>query len=91
MPTISYFYGIFIRMYVKDHPPPHFHVIYAEHEAKVRIADGEVFEGSLPRNAARIVKEWAGLRRDALMENWQRARRNRPLEKVPGLDAVEGQ
>jgi hypothetical protein len=24
MPTISWFYGIAIRMYFLDHPPPHF-------------------------------------------------------------------
>jgi len=24
MPTIAYFYGIAIRMYLVDHPPPHF-------------------------------------------------------------------
>ena len=91
MPTISFFYGIFIRMYVRDHAPPHFHVIYAEHEAQIRISDGEVIEGSLPRNAARLVKEWTELRRGLLMENWRRARDGRPLEKIAGLDAAEGQ
>jgi len=32
MPTISMFYGIIIRMYFApgEHPPPHFHVYYAE-------------------------------------------------------------
>jgi hypothetical protein len=24
MPTIAYFYGIAIRMFFADHPPPHF-------------------------------------------------------------------
>lgn len=28
MPTISFFYGIAIRMYFRDHAPPHFHAIY---------------------------------------------------------------
>jgi hypothetical protein len=28
MPTISQFYGITIRMYFDDHPPPHFHAYY---------------------------------------------------------------
>ncbi len=27
MPTISIFYGIFIRMYYDEHRPPHFHAI----------------------------------------------------------------
>jgi hypothetical protein len=30
MPTISWFYGIAIRMYVRDHLPQHFHAIYGE-------------------------------------------------------------
>jgi hypothetical protein len=28
MPTLSEFFGILIRMYWDDHPPPHFHAIY---------------------------------------------------------------
>jgi hypothetical protein len=32
MPTISHFYGIAIRMFYRDHAPPHFHAVYAEHE-----------------------------------------------------------
>ena len=57
MPTISWFYGIAIRMYVRDHPPPHFHAVYAEHEANVSIDTGVVIEGSLPKAAANLVKE----------------------------------
>ena len=30
MPAVSYFYGIYIKMYFrkKEHNPPHFHAIY---------------------------------------------------------------
>jgi hypothetical protein len=45
MPTIAWFYGIAIRMYFLDHPPPHFQAVYGEHEANVAIATGEVIEG----------------------------------------------
>ena len=38
MPTISKFFGISIRMYYDDHPPPHFHAYYAEDSAKIEIA-----------------------------------------------------
>ncbi len=48
MPTISEFFGIVIRMYWDDHPPPHFHAIYAEHEAQYNIATLDVIHGSLP-------------------------------------------
>jgi hypothetical protein len=40
MPTIAWFYGIAIRMFVRDHPPPHFHAVYGEHEAIVAIEPG---------------------------------------------------
>ena len=30
MPAISMFLGILIRMYYKDHHPPHFHADYGE-------------------------------------------------------------
>jgi len=33
MPEVCRFYGIVIRMYFDDHPPPHFHVRYGEFQA----------------------------------------------------------
>lgn len=86
MPTIAWFYGIAIRMYVRDHPPPHFQAVYAEHEANVSIDTGEVIEGRLPRAAARLVKEWTLLRQQELRENWRRARAGDPPERLAGLD-----
>ena len=52
MPTITWFYGIAIRMYFKDHPPPHFEAIYGEYEANVTIATGEVIAVRLPATAS---------------------------------------
>lgn len=86
MPTIAWFYGIAIRMYVREHPPAHFHAIYGEHEANVSIDTGEVIEGFLPNVAARLVKEWALLHKDELRNNWQRARAGELPEKIAGLD-----
>jgi hypothetical protein len=48
MPTISTFFGILIRMYLADHPPPHFHAAYQEHEAKIDIETLRLIEGGLP-------------------------------------------
>jgi Domain of unknown function (DUF4160) len=45
MPRISSFYGIVIEMYFRDHPPPHFHALYAGEKAKIDIATGEVLRG----------------------------------------------
>lgn len=85
MPTISVFYGIVIRMFVKDHPPPHFHALYGEHRARVAIATGEPIDGELPPRAARLVREWAALHRPELDANWQRAEQMRPLEPIEPL------
>jgi hypothetical protein len=86
MPTIAYFYGIAIRMYFIDHPPPHFFATYSGHEANVSIETGEVIEGQLPVNAARLVKQWALAHRGELEDNWRRARIRTPLVKIAGLD-----
>jgi hypothetical protein len=90
MPTIAYFYGIAIRMYFRDHPPPHFAATYAGHQANVEIATGRIIDGYLPPTAARLVQEWTLARRPALEENWQRARNNLPLERIAGLDDDQG-
>jgi hypothetical protein len=87
MPTIAWFYGIAIRMYVRDHTPPHFHAIYGENEAFVSIDSGDVIEGSLPPRAARLVKEWTLARQGQLRENWNRARAGEQPERIAGLDA----
>jgi hypothetical protein len=47
---LSEVYGIAIYMYFSDHDPPHFHAIYAEHEALVRIDNGLVIVASCPRS-----------------------------------------
>ena len=52
MPTISMFYGIIIRMYFApgEHPPPHFHVYFAEYTATVDIQTCEIIHGNLPKS-----------------------------------------
>jgi hypothetical protein len=42
MPTISMFYGILIRMFFNDHPPPNFHARYGEFEATFSIETLEI-------------------------------------------------
>ena len=87
MPIISTFFGIIIRMYFDDHPPPHFHASYPGFEAFVGISDGEVIHGALPRKAARIVKQWALDHNAELAANWQRGADLLPMELIVGADA----
>jgi hypothetical protein len=85
MPRISEFYGIVIYMYWSDHAPPHFHAFYGEHEAQVRIDDGGILAGHLPRVAARLVREWVELRQRELMDDWARAQVPTSLHPIQGL------
>jgi len=71
MPTISIFYGIVIQMFWHDHAPPHFHALYAEHEALIDLRDLRVLRGALPRRAMALVLEWAEAHKDELLENWR--------------------
>ena len=66
MPTIEIIDGIKINIYPNEHPPPHFHAIYSEYEAMIRIADLEIEKGNLPNNQYKKVKKWANNHQDIL-------------------------
>jgi hypothetical protein len=85
MPTFSVFDGIVIQMCWKDHGPPHFHALYAEHEALVDIRDLRVLQGSLPRRAMALVLEWAAERRDELVEDWNLCSQLQPPKAIEPL------
>lgn len=87
MPTISWFYGIAIRMYLKDHPPPHFHAYYESSVAVIDIETGEVRVGRLPPRILRFVEQWRTRYIQELRETWARAERgeNGSLGRIPGL------
>lgn len=83
MPTVSTFYGISIRMYYKDHMPPHFHADYADSTECVDIRNGKVIAGKLPKRAHKLVLEWWDEHRDELMDMWN----TQSLEKkIPPLE-----
>jgi Domain of unknown function (DUF4160) len=86
VPVISVFFGIIIRMYHDEHPPPHFHATYQGQTAFVRISDGKIMHGTLPIKAAKMVKQWALDHGTELMANWQRGTDMVPMELVPGAD-----
>jgi hypothetical protein len=85
MPELSRFYGIIIRMFWSDHPPPHFHAIYGEHEAVIEIQTASIIEGSLPMGARSLVTQWIDIHRDELLQKWELARQSKPLGKIDPL------
>jgi hypothetical protein len=54
-----------------EHPPPHFHAVFAEHRAQIDLASLKVIEGRLPRAKLRLVVSWAETRREALERAWE--------------------
>jgi hypothetical protein len=86
MPRISEFFGISIYIYFEDHPPPHFHAFYAEHEALITIESLEILRGSLPPRALGLVVEWASQRRDELRRAWRQASRPEPVDPIQPLE-----
>ena len=65
-------------------PRGHFHAYHAGRRASVS-ADGTVLAGGLEGRALRFVKEWAGLRNEEILANWERARKNEPLLDIEPL------
>ena len=72
MPTISVFYGIIVMMHLKDkeHNPPHIHAFYGDLAASFLISNGELYEGSLPSRAKKMVREFILLYQKELLEMW---------------------
>jgi hypothetical protein len=85
MPEISRFYGIIIRMYFDDHPPPHFHAFYGEHVAVIDINAASALSGSLPPRAMGLVTEWTLIHQEELRDLWQRAENMQSIGKIDPL------
>ena len=84
MPEVSRFLGIVIRMYFRDHDPPHFHVRYGSAAARVRIAPIGLLDGALPPRSLALAVEWATLHQAELFDNWRRLRlKQAPLRIAP--------
>jgi Domain of unknown function (DUF4160) len=86
MPEISRFFGIVISLNYNDHPPPHFHVRYAEQKAIVAIDSLTVLEGRLSPRAHGLVVEWASAHQQELIEDWRLARQQQPLKPIAPLE-----
>ena len=85
MPTISIFFGLIIRMYYKDHQPPHIHVQYQDYNAVIDILTGNITEGKLQIRQLRFVQAWVEIHRDDLMANWELCRNGENPFKINPL------
>ena len=85
MPEIALFFGIRITMYYDDRNPPHFHAEYAGRKIIVDIENGYVVSGAFPSRQLKFVLAWAEMHKDELMQNWELAKDDLPLNKIAPL------
>jgi len=81
MPVIARFYGIVIKMYFREHGTPHFHALYGEYNGVFNIETLEMMAGDLPRRAQKMIREWAQLYQNDLLNMWN----TQGFNKLPGL------
>jgi Domain of unknown function (DUF4160) len=86
MPEISRFYGIIIQIYYADHPPPHFHALYAGCKATIDIETLALIDGELPARAKGLVIEWATLHQGELRHAFALAAAMQTPPKIAPLD-----
>ncbi len=86
MPTLSTFYGIVIRMYFRDHAPPHFHSLYGEDEALIEIRSLRVTAGRLPPRALHLTLLWVSAHQFELLEDWELCRQLRNPNPIDPLE-----
>ena len=73
MPVISRFYGITIKMYLKqkEHNPPHIHAIYGECIGMFSLVNDEMFEGDIPLKEQKLIKTFIEQNREKLLKMWE--------------------
>jgi len=86
MPIISTFFGIVIRMFYKEHEPPHFHAEYQGQQAKCNFG-GEIIAGHIRSRTARgLIRRWALSHHQKLEANWEKMKAGRRLDRIEPLE-----
>lgn len=70
MPCLQIIGGVKIYMYSRDHHPPHFHAMIAEHEELVIIASLRTYSGKIPARHRKKVMAWAEQNKAFLNDTW---------------------
>jgi hypothetical protein len=70
MPTLQRFGAASIRMYADDHHPPHFHIVGADFQVLVRIADLTILAGAARKAQIAEAMAWAQNNRELLALKW---------------------
>ncbi len=71
MPPIKRFAHCQVRINLKDHAPPHFHVLFSDRrEALIEISALEILRGQVARRELSEVLEWAASNRNMLLNKF---------------------
>jgi len=68
-----------------NHPRPHFHAKYAEHEASIAMDTLEILAGHLPGRSIEMVLAWAFQHRAELLAAWETIRHGGTPNKIAPL------
>jgi hypothetical protein len=82
MPTVAIVEGVKVQLYAQEHPPPHFHAVFAEYRAQIDIESLQLMKGTLPPAKLRAIISWARPRRAALRRGWDMVASRRMPEKI---------
>ena len=82
MPIVAIVDGAKIQFFPNEHPPPHFHVAFAEYRALIRIDTISLWKGTLPRNKLHAVIEWAKPRQAVLLATWNAANAHEEIGRI---------
>jgi microcystin-dependent protein len=77
LPTIAIINGVRLVIYPKDHLPPHLHAIFAENDAMISIATGDLLEGKLPAARLQAVRAWLIANQKQVSYVWEEIRAGR--------------
>ncbi len=82
MPTVAIVDGAKIQFFADEHPPPHFHVAFAEFRAQIGIESLHLMKGRLPPAKLEAVLSWAEPRQQVLMDTWYTVVAKKRPEKI---------
>jgi len=75
--TVCFVNGVSVKVYIKDHPPPHVHAIHAGRSAKINLDPVEIVASSLARAELRDTVDWVRDHQAALLAAWTTAEQGR--------------
>lgn len=86
MAFVSTFFGVLIRMFYREHNPPHFHAEYQGMEGEFDF-EGTMLKGNIKSQTAKqLIRQWAQLHKPELEINWSNIEKKQNINKIEPLD-----